>query len=595
MGDIVKSFYNYGKYFEKDLLRNFNQIDNKKIDKIVGIDINDYSYSLKDKSQLEDRLILYVTSTAGGNLFPFIFISDKLFGAKKKGKRTKSAIEKSFDNMKKYLTEDEKKEVDEIFQNINCQKLYRIVRNIEKLKQNKKETYYLALSYRGKFFNEIYPEVFAKMIESKGSDLSVSGHCFIDKTATKIGFDVGLNFCSTNEMSDAMGKTVKPRLLPVSHEVGQFVKLGFEKIFQDFNFKLFGLNYILLPTIFNPKLEREVFDLINEAKKNDYAQRALEERVILEEDLEEIVAEVEGKDLTNSLLFTMLFYQKNNKEIIVSHMIEDIVPSRIALAKNLMQKYNIDASKLSKYEKASTKKQSPQLIYIRDYIDNRLYLAKLLFGKEKIEQDELYRILFRKIFYGNNSDNDKREFSMILQGYFKDDTDFTKHQKLLRFLSDEKLNMGTYIELGGDMQFDNVEDLIEWKFTNVHLLQDEKSIAREFYILGLLASLIVRAQKNKNRDNEFRSSLEDFLNSIGLVTTLNIDQVFNEINKGYKKYHDTVDSYYRYDYEYLMKIWSDTLSLQQNRKLPADKANILFVMGFTDYKNISKKGDANNG
>jgi len=145
------------------------------------------------------------------------------------------------------------------------------------------------------------------------------------------------------------------------------------------------------------------------------------------------------------------------------------------------------------------------------------------------------------------------------------------------------------------MQFDNIEDLVKWKFTKVHLLQDEKSIAREFYILGLLASLIVRAQKNKNRENEFRSSLENFLNAIGLVTTLNIDQIFNEINKGYKKYHDIVDTYYHHDYEYLMKIWSDTVSLQQDRKLSADKANILFVMGFTDYKNISKKGVDNNG
>ena len=595
MADIIKTFYAYGKYFEEHLLQSFNQINSKKIDKILEIDLSDYHYALKDKSQLENRLVLYVTSTAGGNLFPFIYISDKLFGVKKKGKRTKSAIEKSFANMKKYLTEDETKEVDEIFRNIDCQKLYRIVTNVEKLKQHRKDAYYLALSYNGKFFNEMYPEVFAKMIERKGSNVSVDGYCFVDSEYTKIGFDVGLNFCSTNEMSDAMGKAIKPKLLPICKTAGQFVKLGFEKIFQDFNFKLFGLNYILLPTVFNPKLEREVFDLINEAKKNDYAQRALQERVILEEDLEEIVEEIEGKKLTNSLLFTMLFYQKNNKEIIVSHTIEDIVPSRIALAEKTMRKYDIDASKLSKYEKVTIKKQNPQLVYIRDYIDDRLYLAKLLFGKEKIEQDALYRILFRKIFYGNNSDNDKREFSLILQGRFKDDTDFTKHQKLLRFLSDERLHIGPYIELGGDMQFDNVEDLVEWKFANVHLLQDEKSIARKFYILGLLASLIVRAQKNKNRDNEFRSSLEDFLNSIGLVTTLNIDQVFNEINKGYKKYHDTVDTYYHKDYEYLMKIWSDAVSLQQNRKLPADKANILFVMGFTDYKNISKKGDKNDG
>jgi CRISPR-associated protein Cas8b/Csh1 subtype I-B len=238
-----------------------------------------------------------------------------------------------------------------------------------------------------------------------------------------------------------MAKKIKPRLLPISNEVGRFVKLGFEKIFNDFAFKLFGLNYILLPTVFDNRLYNEVFETINEVKKIDHNHEAIEERVIFEEDLEELIEDFEKHSLTKEILFTMLFYEKNNKEIVVSHTIEDVLPSRIAIAKNLMKEYNIDASKLSKYEKKVVKTKNPKIIYIRDYINDRLFLAKLLFGKERVDKDILYNSIYKKIIFGNSIEHEKREFSKILHGYYRDDTDFRKHQELLRFISNKKLNM----------------------------------------------------------------------------------------------------------------------------------------------------------
>jgi hypothetical protein len=194
MADLTKTFHAYGKYFEDDLLESFNQFSSKKIDNILEIELSDYSYALKDASLLKDRLILYITSSAGGNLFPFIFLSEKLFDIEAKGKIKKGGIEKSFENMKKYLTKEERDEIDSIYKSIDFERLKEIV---QKHEPPPKKSYYLALSYSGEFFNERYSNVFQKMIETKGSDISLAGHCFIDDNVSKIGFDVGLNFCST--------------------------------------------------------------------------------------------------------------------------------------------------------------------------------------------------------------------------------------------------------------------------------------------------------------------------------------------------------------------------------------------------------------
>lgn len=586
MADIIKIFYTYGKYFENDLLDNFNQINAKKIDQVLHIELTNYEASLVDLDTLKNRLVLYITSTAGGNLFPFLFLSEKVFDLENKGKIKKGGIVKSFENMKKYLDKDTQIELEAIFAAIDFDKLKEIVARIEADRTNSKDAYYLALSYQNQFFNEKYPSIFPKMIEIKGSDINLDGHCYIDGQVKKIGFDAGLNFCSTNEMSDAMAKVLKPKLLPLSNDVGRFVKLGFEKIFKDFQFKLFGLNYILLPTVFDKNIFHDVFDEINRSKQIDHGDAAINERVLLEQDLEELVEELDKKHLTNELLFTMLFYGGQNNEIIVSHTIEDIVPTRVAIAKKLMKEYEIEASKLSKYEKKSVKEQHPELIYIRDYINDRLFLAKLLFGKEKIDREKLYSILFHKIIFGNNIEHEKREFAKVLNGYYKDDTDFKKHQKLLKFLSDEKLAMGDYIELGGDMQFENVQALVAWKYENVEILKTQSQ--REFYIVGMLCRLVIAWQKSKNDNN---SSLESYLNTIGTVNSLNIEGVYRKVIDGAGKY-----SIYGHNYDYLLTLYSEIKSLQKGEKVSNDKANILFVMGYTDYKNLpktEKKGDDN--
>jgi hypothetical protein len=420
------------------------------------------------------------------------------------------------------------------------------------------------------------------MIETKGSDVSLDGHCFIDENASKIGFDVGLNFCSTNELSNGMAKKIKPRLLPISNEAGRFVKLGFEKIFNDFKFKLFGLNYILLPTVFKTPLENQIFTEINRAKKTDFEDKAIEKRVMFEMVLELIVERVHKLKLTNELLFTMLFYEKNNKEIVVSHTIEDIVPTRIAQSKKLMEEFDVDASNLSKYHKKVFKAKHPNLIYIRDYINDRLLLAKLLFGKERFSRDAFINSLYCKIIFGNGIDREKRALSKILNGYYRDDTDFYKHQKLINFLSSKRLNTLDYIELGGDkMDFKTIEELVKWKYQNVDILKTWRQ--REFFVLGMLSKLVTDWQFGANSEDK-KSAFQSYLDTIGTINTLNVEGLFRKLIDGVNKY-----GIYGKNYDYLLTLYTETKSMQrENEKLSNDKANILFVMGAVDYKNLVK-------
>jgi hypothetical protein len=246
---------------------------------------------------------------------------------------------------------------------------------------------------------------------------------------------------------------------------------------------------------------------------------------------------------------------------------------------------------LSKDYDKNFRENHPKILSFKDYVGDRVLIAKLLFGKEKVNLDFLITAILRKILYGNSEYNnkDKRPLSLIINGYYKDDTDFKKHQRFIDFLANN-LHVCDSINLGGEaMNYESLEDLVNWKFNQVTLMQNN-SQAKEFYVLGLLAATVISFQKMKNSDREFKSSLENFLNSIGMVTNQNKDRVFNKIVEGAKKY----DLFGR-EWDYLLGLYSDIRSESTEKKYPMDRANILFVMGNIDLRKFKfNKKEASN-
>lgn len=565
MADIIKVFYEVGELYKDKAIQNYNEAKSKNIEKIIVLDIKTGEESVFDRQSIVDRFFLRVTSSNGGNLFPFLFLSDKLA----------DGLKKAFKNMRSNLPKEKHKELDEIEAMIDSKKIEGIIAEYKSSKN-----FYFGLMYDGKTFNELYPEIISNYIDSAcNGDITVNASCYMGK-AIEIGFDAGLNFCSVNELPDKLQKSTKYRLLPLSKTTASLVKQGFEKIFNDaiFKFKLFGLTYYLLPTIFIED-KKIFFEQLEKTAKKDRANML--SKVALEESLEELVEYLYESELSQKILFTFMFAEKNNSEIKLYQTIEDVAPSRIKRAAELMYKFKIDSSNLSKYvKKAEYKKES---VYIRDYISEPLLLAKLIFGKEAIAGiDKLYALINQKILFGNNQpDNPKREFSKILNGYYLDDTDFEKHQRVLDFLDAlgaVSCNVKNLL-YGGDMsEAKNFKELMDAKFESVELLKEPR--AREFYVVGALTRFVISWQYNEGSD-----AVEKYINSIGSINTQNIDRVFRKVYDGSRKYN-----MHGAEFDALLSAYSDIKSqVKASDNLSIDKANIAFVMGSIDYKNYRSK------
>jgi len=573
MADLVKIFYEVGKAYKDEVYKNYNQIHSKNIEKIVVVDIanSDYQPIVYDRDAIVHRFFLRVTSPNGGNLFPFLFLSNKVI----------DGIKKTFKNMQKYLSNDNKKIVKEIEKRVNYEKLEKNI-----TPYIKEKNIYLGLLYEGKTFNEYFVDLIDNYIQNvcKG-DIKLKANCYINGEAV-IGFDASLNFCSVNELPTPLRKVTKYRLLPLSQEVACLVKQGFQKVFEEqiFRFFLFGHSYYLLPTLFIEN-KRIFFEKLEKSAK-DFDQ-TIKEKYTLERRLEHIVKSLEGENISQKVLFSFLFADKNNNAINLYQMIEDVAPSRIATARALMKDYFIESTNYSRFiKKADYKKDD---IYIRDYIDDSLFLAKLIFGKESISHSsKLESIIAKKILFGFNGLNcEKREFSKVLGGYFKDDTNFEKHQRFINFL--ESLGVLAfdgenliYMEVAME-DIEQFSKIAEQKFAKVELLKKLK--AREFYALGALAQFVMNWQYANDSD-----AFAKYLDSIGSITMQNVDRVFRKVYEASRKY-----SMGGKDYDDLMNLYVKTKeAVRKEDVISIDQANIAFVMGsvdFKSYKDNKKEGE----
>lgn len=559
MADIIKVFYEVGETYKDKIAENYNEAKSKNIDKIVVLDIKTGEESVFDKQSIVDRFFLRVTSSNGGNLFPFLFLSDKLT----------DGLKKAFKNMRSNLPEEKHKELDELEAMIDGEKIDAIISEYKSAKN-----FYFGLMYDDKTFNELYPEIIASYIDSVCSgDITIDASCYMGK-GVQIGFDARLNFCSVNELPDKLQRSTKYRLMPLSKNAASSIQQGFEKIFNDaiFRFRLFGLTYYLLPTVFLEDKKRFYATL---ASTSEDGNGGIRDKEALEARLERLVERLEGEQLTQKALFTFMFAEKNNNEIKLYQTIEDVAPTRIKNAARLMADFEIDSSKKAEHKKGS--------IYIRDYISEPLLLAKLIFGKEVVSDiGKLYGIINQKIMFGNNQPNNpKREFSKILNGYYIDDVDFEKHQRVLDFLDalgavDCSVKNLLY---GGDMsEAKSFKELMDTKFESVELLKEPR--AREFYIVGALARFVISWQHSEGSD-----TVEKYINSIGSINTQNIDRVFRKVYDGSRKYN-----MHGVEFDALLAAYSDIKSqVKASDNLSIDKANIAFVMGGIDYKNFKAK------
>ena len=562
MADLVKIFYDVGKAYADEALYNYNQTHSKRIDKIVTIDMDKgYEAKVYDRDAIVDRFFLRVTSSNGGNLYPFLYLSEK----------SVDGIKKAFNNMRRFLEEEKKRELQKIEEQIDYERVQEAIAPY----MNEKNCY-VGLLYQGKTFNELFSQVATNYIQNVcKSDIEVDGDCYI-VGSSRIGYDARLNFCSVNELPAKLQKATKFRLLPLSQEAACLVKQGFEKIFEEniFRFSLFGLSYYLLPTLFMEN-KRLFFDKLQEVAQEDSA--TLKEKYILERKLERLVKKLEESDLAQKVLLSFLFAKKSNNAVDLYQMIEDVAPSRISKANQLMGEFQVQP-KASRFVKKS--EYDRKMLYIRDYIEDGLLLAKLVFAKENIPHPEVIEgIIAKKILFGSVANQEKRDFSLVVSGYFADDVDFSKHQRFVDFLSALGVlgfDGRNYIYVEEEME--SFSNIAKKKFEEVELLR--KPRARELYALGALTQLVMKWQYAQGSE-----SLAKYLDSIGAVTMQNADRVFRKVYEGARKYGVGGK-----EYEDLLQLYVDTKEHVKNEDtISIDQANIAFVMGSVDYKKYKEQ------
>jgi len=577
MSDIIKIFYDIGVAFNDEF--SLNQVSTKKINKILCYGVEDKSLMLGDGSIIKKKLFLRVLSANGGNLYPIFFL-------KKKKNAQEAEIEKPLEqskkNMDKYIDESEKTKLDEFWKRIDLAFLQEKTQSFLS-----EENCYFAVfdknpQNKGKSISEIFPSIAENYGQNsiKSTGKLQQATCYL-LGKSEIGYDASLPFASVNEMSKTLADNTKFRLLPLSKNATKFITKGFEKVFKDnvnknFKFNIFGENYILLPSIFLED-KKQIFKLITEVANIQFENKdvGLQSKNNLEKKLDRLIKNISEKKLGEAVLFTFLFYKQNNNEIILFQTIEDIAPSKISVASKLIKDMNIECYYLKQSER------NVNSLQIRDYIDNGITLAKLLFGKEKIDnKTQLYNIIFNKIMFGSNKkEKSKRYLSKIISGYYKDDVDFLKHQNFIDFLSKiGGLNQTLQnIKLGGFMNYSNLESMFEDKFSNVELLKETK--AQEFYTVGALAKFVIDWQYNEKSE-----TVAKYLDSIGTVSINNIDRVFRKIYNGSRKF-----KMYGEKYDFLLSKYSEIKAqVKSIDKISTDIANIAFVMGSVDYKQFSK-------
>lgn len=583
MADLIKIFYDIGFTFRNEFT--LNQIETKKVDKVLCFGVEDKSLTLFDSVEIKDKLYLRVLSANGGNLYPIFYL-------KKHKKLNKADIDKpltlSMGNMKKYVNEERLDEIVCFFKKIDLNFL-----NKNSNQYTSINNCYFALfdknpNYGGKSISQLFPSVMDNFEKQciKDTGLKQKGECYLHGVVDEIGYDATLPFTSVNELSSVLAKKTKFRLLPLGKNATKYISIGFEKVFKDnvhknFKFNIFGSNYILLPTIFIEN-KRQIYNEIIETSfdQNENKDFNLQSKNNLERKLERLIEKIEVKGLSESIFFTFLFYKQNNNEIVLYQTIEDVAPSRISKASKLIKRMDIECDYLKIQDR------DEDVLLIRDYINNGIVLAKLIFGKEKIKfKKNLYNIIFNKIMFGSNNKNNRKRFlSKIILGYYKDDINFKKHQRFIDFLDElDALNFKSfklYKEGGVKMNYTNLEILFNDKFTNVDLLKNLK--AQEFYTVGAFARLVIDWQYKENSE-----TVAKYLDSLGIISLNNIDKIFRKIYNGSRKYR-----MYGEKYDFLLSKYSEIKSkIKLSDKISTDMANIAFIMGAIDYKQFNKSNN----
>jgi len=280
------------------------------------------------------------------------------------------------------------------------------------LKNFKQDDYFLVLLVNSKSFFELMPEILQNYLDefvrphiknNKNEPLLKELADVVTKEKIACGYNPDIKFFTMDNYDDSYG-IQQINKLPMSLESAKAIKKGWMFAINNLKFYYKGLEYIIIPSMAN--FDAEIFKGLISFLKN--AKNMQEESEREESFMRRLRKQIENYDQINSFTLDILFAEvdQTNLSVKIFSTLEDVLPSRIAKVVKLMQEQHItDSSKLIQDN------ENVKFTYLKDYfgvlekyaaatkvkgLDNKImqekiFLAKLLLGYEKIKRIELLK------------------------------------------------------------------------------------------------------------------------------------------------------------------------------------------------------------
>lgn len=411
---LVHKLYNVGSLLSDDSViamiksSNFKDSDYKTLVVDFKIENGKLIGPPKISPSSIDNIKTFFTKKIGGTSNSYYLYPNFEYQGEKDLYKKFKAISHTLQNSAMIYANDDNKHIAAL--------IFEYIKNYEndelELKNFKQDDYFLVLLVNSKSFFELMPEILQNYLDefvrphiknNKNEPLLKELADVVTKEKIACGYNPDIKFFTMDNYDDSYG-IQQINKLPMSLESAKAIKKGWMFAINNLKFYYKGLEYIIIPSMAN--FDAEIFKGLISFLKN--AKNMQEESEREESFMRRLRKQIENYDQINSFTLDILFAEvdQTNLSVKIFSTLEDVLPSRIAKVVKLMQEQHItDSSKLIQDN------ENVKFTYLKDYfgvlekyaaatkvkgLDNKImqekiFLAKLLLGYEKIKRIELLK------------------------------------------------------------------------------------------------------------------------------------------------------------------------------------------------------------
>lgn len=310
-----------------------------------------------------------------------------------------------------------------------------------KLKTFAKNDYLLIFTINGKTIRELMPEILTNFIQDcafSHSDIKLQKNIdFITKKEDICGYNPDVKFFTFDNYHDKFKEQITTKL-PLSQKSASTIKKGWIYVINNLKFYHKGFEYIIIPSMI--KFDKEAYKIILDGFKKMQKTYSLEDKASKEDSfIRKLQKEVGDLEMIKSSYVDLYFTDINivNLSVKILGSMENLLPSKIRdVGAKMMEQ------KVCDYYSIGKKKDG--FLCLSDYFAT--YELFVFFGKAKGSLKEFNRLLNKKENEGikNKILQEKIYLAKLLLGYEKIEylklLDKFEHFREFDFENKKKLN-----------------------------------------------------------------------------------------------------------------------------------------------------------